>query len=176
MTIDFTSLGDMTGTVTASAAPSRPFIDETGRKRCALSPWLWTSFRLDGRAQSFYGTFGKTRSQLITDIFERPESVPTVSREELLRLIDEGSVNLIDARPPEEYVLGHLPCAQNILLEEIATRLRQLDPNREEVAYCRGPCCILSEQAIKLLRSRGMSEKRDLEGVPEQSVAGLPCQ
>lgn len=178
MTIDYTSPGDMTGIVSASSAvaPSRPFTDETGRQRCALSPWLCTSFRLDGRAQSFYGTFGNARSQLIPDIFEQPESVPTVSREELLRLIDEGSVTLIDVRPPEEYVLGHLPCAQNIPLEEIATRLRQLHPNREEVAYCHGPCCIPSEQAIKLLRSRGMSEKRDLEGVSEQSVAGLPYQ
>lgn len=176
MTINFTSLGDMTGTVTASAAPSRPFIDETGRKRCALSPWLWTSFRLDGRAQSFYGTFGKTRSQLITDIFERPETVPTVSCEELLRMIDEGSVNLIHVRPPEEYAPGYLPCAQNIPLEGFATRLRQLDPSPEEVAYCRGHCCMLSEQAIKLLRSRGMSTKRDFGGVTEQSIGGLPCQ
>lgn len=114
------------------------------------------------------------RNQLITDTLSRPDSVEAVSRDELLRLIEEENVTLIDVRPREEYDLGHLPGAQSIPVEDLAGRLGELTPGREVVAYCRGPYCILSVQAIEFLKTQGIAAKRFAGGVPEWKAAGLP--
>ena len=116
------------------------------------------------------------RNQLIADTLSRPDNVEAVSRDELLRLVEGGSVTLIDVRPREEYDLGHLPGAQSIPVEDLAGRLGELAPDREIVAYCRGPYCILSVQAIEFLKTQGIAAKRFVGGVPEWKAAGLPCQ
>ena len=66
-----------------------------------------------------------------------------------------GSVTVLDVRPPDEYALGHLPGALNVQLEELGMRLAELDPGQEIVAYCRGPYCVLSFEAVAELRKRG---------------------
>lgn len=74
---------------------------------------------------------------------------------ELLRRVEHGEVVLIDVRPRDEFETGHLPGAISIPLEEIQARIAELPRNREIAAYCRGPYCVLSHEAVALLRHRG---------------------
>jgi ArsR family transcriptional regulator len=88
----------------------------------------------------------------------------------------EGSVVLLDVRPSDEYGLGHLPGALNIPLRELEQRLSELPHTHEIVAYCRGPYCVLSFEAVAALRTRGFKVRRLEEGFPEWKAAGLPVE
>jgi rhodanese-related sulfurtransferase len=79
----------------------------------------------------------------------------------------------IDVRPHEEYVAGHIPGALSIPVEDLASRLKELGKEREVVAYCRGPYCMLSADAVRLLARRGYRARRLEEGVLEWRAAGL---
>ena len=101
-------------------------------------------------------------------------SLEAVSRDDLLTGVREGSVALLDVRPREEFQAGHLPDAINIPLDELDTMLDALPRNREIVAYCRGPYCVMSHEAVERLRSLGFQVRRFDEGFPEWKAAGLP--
>lgn len=101
-------------------------------------------------------------------------SLEAVSRDDLLTGVREGSVALLDVRPREEFQAGHLPDAINIPLDELDTMLDALPRNREIVAYCRGPYCVMSHEAVERLRSLGFQVRRFNEGFPEWKAAGLP--
>ncbi|WP_242549955.1 ArsR/SmtB family transcription factor [Pantoea agglomerans] len=101
------------------------------------------------------------------------QCLEAVTREELLSRLETGSVTLLDVRPEEEYVGGHLPGALNIPLRELESRLAELPKDTEIVAYCRGPHCILSVEAVEYLRRQGYRIRRFNEGYPEWVAAGL---
>jgi ArsR family transcriptional regulator len=106
--------------------------------------------------------------------FDQRDSLEAVSREELLERSRAGTVTILDVRPEDEFALGHLPGALNIPLRELEARLGELDPGQEVVAYCRGPYCVLSYEAVAALRARGFKARRLEDGMPEWRVAGLP--
>ena len=83
---------------------------------------------------------------------------------------------VIDTRPVEEFEAGHLPGALNIPLPDLKRRLRELPRDREIVAYCRGPYCVLSYEAVAELRRRGFNASRLEHGYPEWRVAGLSVE
>jgi ArsR family transcriptional regulator len=83
-------------------------------------------------------------------------------------------VTVLDVRPEDEFALGHLPGAVNIPLRALELRLSELDPAQEIVAYCRGPYCVLSYEAVAALRPRGFKVRRLEDGFPEWRAAGLP--
>jgi ArsR family transcriptional regulator len=83
---------------------------------------------------------------------------------------------VLDVRPGDEFAIGHLPGALNIPLSELERRLAELPPDREVVAYCRGPYCVLSFEAVAALRARGFQARRLEEGYPEWRTAGLPIE
>jgi rhodanese-related sulfurtransferase/DNA-binding transcriptional ArsR family regulator len=112
--------------------------------------------------------------QVIRSYFNQRDSLVPVSREELLQRSRAGEVTVLDVRPPDEFALGHLPGAINIPLRELETRLAQFDPAQEIVAYCRGPYCVLSYEAVAALRARGFKARRLQDGLPEWRAAGLP--
>jgi ArsR family transcriptional regulator len=85
-------------------------------------------------------------------------------------------VTVVDVRPPEEYGQGHIAGAVNIPLETLKTRLTELPQDREIVAYCRGPWCVLSFEAVAQLRAKGMRARRMEDGLPEWRRAGLPIE
>jgi rhodanese-related sulfurtransferase len=97
-----------------------------------------------------------------------------VSRDQLLEKLHAGAVTVLDVRPPDEFALGHLPCAMNVPLRELEVRLAELDRAQEIVAYCRGPYCVLSYEAVAALRARGFRVRRLEDGLPEWRAAGLP--
>lgn len=114
--------------------------------------------------------------RLIRSYFQSRDGLEPVSRGELLERARAGVVTVLDVRPPDEFALGHLPGAVNIPLKELEARLAELDPDQEIVAYCRGPYCVLSYEAVALLRERGFRVRRLVDGLPEWRSAGLPVE
>ncbi|ANW02501.1 ArsR/SmtB family transcription factor [Bradyrhizobium icense] len=112
--------------------------------------------------------------QVVRSYFNERDALEAVSREELLQRSRAGAVTVLDVRPEDEFVLGHLPGAVNIPLRALEKRLSELDPANEIVAYCRGPYCVLSYEAVAALRARGFKARRLEDGLPEWRAAGLP--
>jgi rhodanese-related sulfurtransferase/DNA-binding transcriptional ArsR family regulator len=110
----------------------------------------------------------------VRSYFNERDSLEPISREELLKRSRAGAVTVLDVRPADEFALGHLPGAVNIPLRELEARLAELDPRHEIVAYCRGPYCVLSYEAVAALRARGFKIHRLEDGLPEWRAAGLP--
>ncbi len=108
------------------------------------------------------------------------DDLEPIPRSELLARVKDGLVTVLDVRPAEEYAAGHVPGAVNIPLQELEQRLQELgnqdDVNREIVAYCRGPHCVLAFDAVARLREKGMNARRLEDGYPEWQVAGLPVE
>ncbi len=96
-----------------------------------------------------------------------------VTRSELADRIRAKDVVLLDVRPPEEYAEGHLPGALNIPFDYLEARLSELPEGIEIVAYCRGPYCVMSFDAVDLLKARNFQARRFEEGFPEWKAAGL---
>jgi rhodanese-related sulfurtransferase len=101
-------------------------------------------------------------------------SLAAVDLDELQRLVAEGGVTLLDVRPALEYRQGHIPDARSIPIEELEHRLAELPPDRDIVAYCRGPYCVFADEAAQLLQSHGFHVRRFEAGFPEWRDAGLP--
>ena len=114
--------------------------------------------------------------KVLKSYFRERDNLEPVSRKELLRRMRGGLVTLIDTRPGEEFSAGHLPGAINLPLSELKRRLRELPRDQEIVAYCRGPYCVLSYEAVAELRSRGFKAFRLEDGYPEWKAAGLPVE
>ena len=106
-------------------------------------------------------------------IDERDELEP-VTQAELRKLVRDGNVTVIDVRPADEYEAGHIPGAVSIPVSELKRRLRELPKRREIIAYCRGPYCVFSLEAVTLLRQHGFRARRTDDGLPAWRDAGLP--
>ena len=115
-------------------------------------------------------------NRLVTSYLTVKDELEPVPADELLTRARDGLVTVLDVRPPEEYSAGHLPGAINIPLSELEQRLRDLDRNKEIVAYCRGPHCMLAFDAVARLRQRGLAARRLRDGFPEWRQAGFPVE
>jgi ArsR family transcriptional regulator len=112
----------------------------------------------------------------MADYFHARDALEAVSREDLVARLYDGLVTVLDVRSEDEFALGHLPGALNIPLAELERRLAELPANREVIAYCRGPYCVLSFEAVASLRARGYVVHRLEDGYPEWKAAGLPVE
>ena len=115
-------------------------------------------------------------SRVMNDYFHARDALEAVSRKELISRLRDGLVTVLDVRPEDEFALGHLPGAVNIPLGNLEDRLGELRPDREVIAYCRGPYCVLSFEAVAALRARGYIVRRLEDGYPEWKAAGLPIE
>jgi ArsR family transcriptional regulator len=111
--------------------------------------------------------------RVVRSSFADRDSLEALSRDELLSRSRAGTVTILDVRPEDEFALGHLPGAVNIPVRALERRLSELDPSKEIVAYCRGPYCVLSYEAVAALRKRGLTARRLEDGLPEWRAAGL---
>lgn len=114
--------------------------------------------------------------RVVRDWFDRRDDMEPVSRDELASRMNDGLVTVIDVRPADEYALGHLPGAINVPLSELESRLSCLETGREIVAYCRGPWCVMSFEAVAELRKRGFKARRLEDGLPEWKASGLAVE
>jgi rhodanese-related sulfurtransferase len=99
-----------------------------------------------------------------------------VNREDLLRRVRKGEVTVLDVRPFEEFGAGHLPKALSVPLSELEARMKDLPRNRDIVAYCRGPYCVLAVEAVARLRKRGFRAVRLDLGVVDWQAQGFPVE
>jgi rhodanese-related sulfurtransferase len=114
--------------------------------------------------------------RVMTDYFHARDSLEAVSRNELISRLRDGLVTVLDVRPEDEFALGHISGAVNIPLGKLKHRLGELPADREVIAYCRGPYCVLSFEAVAALRARGYRVRRLEDGYPEWKAAGLPIE
>ncbi|HZX82620.1 MAG TPA: metalloregulator ArsR/SmtB family transcription factor [Reyranella sp.] len=114
--------------------------------------------------------------RVVRSYFSNRDALEPVTRAELMGRLRDGVVTVLDVRPQDEFALGHLPGAINVPLAELEKRLSALDPGHEIVAYCRGPYCVLSYEAVAHLRARGFKVRRLEDGYPEWRAAGLPVE
>jgi rhodanese-related sulfurtransferase len=113
-------------------------------------------------------------ARVMASYFRARDELESVSRDELLDRLRSGTAAVLDVRPEDEFSNGHLPNALNIPLAQLERRLAELPTSQEIVAYCRGPWCVLSFEAVALLRERGYRARRLEDGFPEWKTAGLP--
>jgi rhodanese-related sulfurtransferase len=112
--------------------------------------------------------------QIKRHFLQEREGMEPVDRKALLKLVSKEAVTVLDVRPVEEYNAGHIPGAISIPLKELQLRLLDLPRDQEIVAYCRGPYCVLSIQAVEMLRSRGFQAVRLEEGIQDLRALGFP--
>jgi len=142
----------------------------------------FVTYRIADRAvDDFYGALrGLAENRLaevqqIARIFaEKRGSLEPVDRQRLLARVHAGEVMVLDVRPTEEYRAAHIAGAISVPLKELEARLETLPKNREIVAYCRGPYCILAPEAVSLLRGHGYRAAVLEDGVSEWRARGLP--
>jgi len=115
-------------------------------------------------------------SQLLRTYITARDDLEPVPAGELLERVRQGLVTVLDVRPPEEYAAGHVPGAINIASDALSGHLRRLPKGREVIAYCRGPYCLLSVDAVALLREKGYKARRLVDGFPEWKASGLPVE
>jgi rhodanese-related sulfurtransferase len=115
-------------------------------------------------------------NRILRSYFLQRDELEPVSRAELQERMKKGLVTLLDVRPEDEFRLGHLPGAVNVPLSKLRSWLSRAGKKMEIVAYCRGPYCVMSFEAVAELRSKGFKARRLEDGYPEWKAAGLPVK
>jgi rhodanese-related sulfurtransferase len=116
-----------------------------------------------------------TEVEHVTRLFvDAHDELLPVTLPELRRRLRNGSATVIDVRPREEFEAGHIPGAISMPVAEVKRRMKELPRSREVIAYCRGPYCLYSLDAVTLLRRHGFKARRADEGLPQWRSAGLP--
>ena len=142
----------------------------------------FVKYRLAGyEVVALLGALGAAGQAYLTDVerivrlyFTAKDDLEPVPAADLLERAMKGLVTVLDVRPPEEFAAGHVPGAVNIPIHELEKRLAELPKRKEVVAYCRGPYCLMSYDAVQLLRRKGLKARRLEDGLPEWRMAGLP--
>ena len=114
--------------------------------------------------------------QLVHDNFEALDDLEPLGSSELLARAERDEVVVVDVRPEEEFRAGHIPGAISVPVSELEARVIDLPRDREIVAYCRGPFCVLAPKAVAILRAHGFKARRLEEGLPEWRLSGLPTE
>jgi rhodanese-related sulfurtransferase len=115
-----------------------------------------------------------TMRELVSAQFEDRALVEPVGITELLDRLRSGAAVLVDARPEDEFLAGHIEGAVNVPVEELEARLHVLPMDLEVIAYCRGPYCAFADRAVAILRANGYRARRFSLGFPDWRAAGLP--
>jgi len=141
---------------------------------------LYVTYRLaDPHVSRFFLDLRRLGEARLTEIGqvqrqyrEARSAMESVDGDELLRRVRRGEVTILDVRPTEEYLAGHLPGAHSIPLAALKKRLAELPKHREVVAYCRGPYCVMAINAVELLRKKGYRAHRLELGVADWHARG----
>jgi len=176
-------LANMTGASVANTSQHLQKLKQVGlivgRKEAQF-----VKYRLAGKeVVALYDALGRAGQAYLTDVerlvrvyFTAKDDLEPVPAADLLDRAKRGLVTVLDVRPAEEFAAGHVPHALNIPIHELERRLAELPKRKEIVAYCRGPYCLMSYDAVHLLRKRGLKARRLEDGLPEWRLAGLPIE
>lgn len=113
---------------------------------------------------------------VMANYFRTRDSLEPISRDELVARLEDGNIVVLDVRPEDEFVQGHIPGALNIPLAILEQKLSKIPDGRFIVAYCRGPYCVLSVEATARLRALGFNVRRLADGYPEWKASGLKTE
>lgn len=105
--------------------------------------------------------------RLIRDFKTDKNILESITLDDLLVRSKNEKIMLIDVRPEEEYNTGHIPNAVSIPLSQLKKRLNELPKNKTIIAYCRGPLCVMSADAVKILNAQKFTAIRMEEGYVE---------
>lgn len=177
------TLARMTGLSVANASQHLQLLRRAGLVE-ARKEGLYVHYRLAGdavdRLVAALRVVGEERlaevDRLVTLYLDAKDDLEPVPARELVGRASKGLVTVLDVRPPEEYAAGHIAGAMNVPLGELRRRLHELPRDREIVAYCRGPYCLLAFDAVAELRKRGRKARRLEDGFPEWRSAGRPVE
>ncbi len=114
--------------------------------------------------------------RIIRSYFKERDNLAPISRSELIRRMKKGAVTVLDVRPGDEFAAGHIPGARSLPLDLLSRELPKLALDGEIIAYCRGPYCILSFEAVAQLRKLGFKARRLEDGFPKWKAEGLPFE
>jgi len=114
--------------------------------------------------------------RIIATYLTARDQLEPIRREELLERARAGTVLVVDVRPTEEYAAGHIAGAISVPVGDLARRLSEFPLDREIIAYCRGPYCVMAFEALEVLRGHGRPARRLEDGLPEWRSAGLPVE
>ena len=104
------------------------------------------------------------------------QQLQPIEADELLDRLSKDQVILLDVRPSEEYNAAHLPHARSMPVAELEARLSELPPEKEIIAYCRGPYCVFADEAIAFLQTNGYRARRLEHGIADWHALGLPIE
>jgi len=142
---------------------------------------IYVTYRIASEADTFYAALRRLGEKRLAEVHqisrafvERRGSLEAVDKQRLIERIRTGEVTLLDVRPTEEFRAAHIAGAMSVPLKELKTRIAGLPREREIVAYCRGPYCVLAPEAVELLRARGFRAVALDDGVAEWRAEGLP--
>lgn len=172
-------LADLAG-ITVGNASQHLKILRAARLVDARKQGLFVEYRLaDEEVADFFvalRTLAQSRlaevERITHEYLERRNALEAVEGDELVRRVRSGEVTVIDVRPVEEYRAGHIPGARSIPMTELAGRLQEVPKDREVVAYCRGPYCVMAVEAVDLLRSKGFAAHRMEQGIADWRARG----
>lgn len=112
----------------------------------------------------------------LAEIGSQHSSASVEGHKTLLKKVRAGEAVLLDLRPTDEYEAGHLPMARSVPIDEIRLGLKAISPEVEVVAYCRGPFCRWSDEAIAILQANGFKANKLSYGVAEWRAAGYTTE
>lgn len=178
-------------TVEALAAETRMSVANTSQHLQALQAARLVETTKDGRyvvyrladalVSDFFRRFRLLAENRLAEIeqirrrfFSEGQGISPVDRQTLLQRVRQKKAIVIDVRPPNEYQTAHIAGALPMPLEQLKRRLSELPRNKEVVAYCRGPFCVLAKEAVELLRSNGFRATRLEDSVQDWRARGLP--
>lgn len=115
-------------------------------------------------------------SRLLEDYRSKSEEFEIISSKELLKKMENDEVIVIDVRPENEYINGHIRGALSIPTKGLQQRLAELSNDQELVVYCRGPLCLMADEAVDYLKKKGIKAKRLEYGFPDWMESGLPVE
>jgi rhodanese-related sulfurtransferase/DNA-binding transcriptional ArsR family regulator len=114
--------------------------------------------------------------RVVDDFFGDRDGFEPVTPDELSRRMTTGEVMVLDVRPEQEYVAGHIAGARSLPVTDLPALLAELPHDKEYVAYCRGPYCVYADEAVTALRANGLKAQRLTEGYPEWWLSGRPVR
>lgn len=126
----------------------------------------------------FLGRFHEFAQDTLAELRERisTDELGPVTVEELAELLRDNEVTVIDVRSAADYARSHIPGAISLPVQQLADRLDELSGHDLIVAYCQGPYCVSSPDAVRLMRQTGHQARVLTGGWSAWARAGHPPQ
>jgi len=145
---------------------------------------LYVTYRIaDGDALTLFSTLRSSAEKRYRELREAAARLveerggcDTIDARTLAKRVEAGDVTVIDVRPVDEYDAGHIAGAINIPLAELSKRIAELPAERDVVAYCRGPLCVMAVSAVATLESHGLSAKHFDRAVSDWRAMGFAVE